>query len=544
MFQSIAQILIVDDHEMIREGIRTLLSSRPHWHICGEAIDGLDALEKARTLRPDLVLMDISMPRMDGLTAMRILKRDAPGARVIIVTQNDAVEHRKEGMHADGYVLKVHLHRDLLPTIDSVLHSGSPASAVVADVPAVAPPRVSASGPQPSQDLNPMRSQSAGLLAAIVDSSDDAIISKDLHGIVTSWNRGAERLYGYAAAEMLGQPILRIIPDDHHDEERSIIARIRRGDLVEHFETVRIRKDGTCVDCSVTVSPVMDLNGRVIGASNLSRDITERKRAENALRESQERLRSLAQELEKMVRARTLELERRNQEIEEQSEQLRELSNRLQQGQDQERRRIARELHDSAGQLLAVLKLNLGQARDHVADERATRAIDHSEQIVDQIDTEIRTMSYLLHPPLLDENGLCGAVRWYARGLRERGGLAITVDISDDFPRLPNDMEVALFRIIQECLTNIHRHAECKTATIRLHCGDDGAHLEVSDDGCGMAAGNTGLRQKTGVGITGMRERVRAFAGSMNIESSDRGTTVTVLLPLPRETECDGSAAA
>src|SRR4029078_2852808 len=165
-------------------------------------------------------------------------------------------------------------------------------------------------------------------------------------------------------------------------------------------------------------------------------------------------------------------------------------------------------------------------------------------QIVDQIDTEIRTMSYLLHPPLLDENGLCGAVRWYARGLRERGGLAITVDISDDFPRLPNDMEVALVRIIQECLTHIHRHAECKTATIRLHCGDDGAHLEVSDDGCGSAAGKSGLRQKTGVGITGMRERVRAFAGSMNIESSDPGNTVTVLLPLPRETECDGSAAA
>jgi DNA-binding NarL/FixJ family response regulator len=132
--RSIAQILIVDDHEMIREGIRTLLSSRPHLRICGEAIDGLDALEKAKTLRPDIVLMDISMPRMDGLTAMRILKRKAPGARVIIVTQHDAAEHPREGGRADGYVLKAHLHRDLLPALDRVLQNDPPA-ADPADVP-------------------------------------------------------------------------------------------------------------------------------------------------------------------------------------------------------------------------------------------------------------------------------------------------------------------------------------------------------------------------------------------------------------------------
>jgi DNA-binding NarL/FixJ family response regulator len=135
---AIAQILIVDDHEMIREGIRTLLSSRPHWRICGEAVDGLDALEKAKTLRPDIVLMDISMPRMDGLTALRILKRNAPGARVIIVTQNDAAEHRKEGVRADGYVLKARLHRDLLPTLERVLQNEAADAADVPD-PATGP---------------------------------------------------------------------------------------------------------------------------------------------------------------------------------------------------------------------------------------------------------------------------------------------------------------------------------------------------------------------------------------------------------------------
>ena len=113
---------------MIREGIRALLSSRPHWRICGEAVDGLDAIEKAKALHPDIILMDISMPRMDGLTAMRILKRKAPDTRVIMVTQNDAAEQRRKGMHADGYVLKTCLHRDLIPAIERVLHdvAGAP----------------------------------------------------------------------------------------------------------------------------------------------------------------------------------------------------------------------------------------------------------------------------------------------------------------------------------------------------------------------------------------------------------------------------------
>jgi PAS domain S-box-containing protein len=443
---------------------------------------------------------------------------------VVIVTQNDdGAGYRRAGIPADGYVLKVHLHRDLLPTIERVLDGAEPVSA--------------------AQDTGSVCAQGAGLLAAIVDSSDAAIMSKDLGGIVTSWNRSAEVLFGYTAAEMIGQPILRIIPPDHHDEERSIMARIKSGERVEPFDTVRLRKDGSTLDCSVMASPIKDADGVVIGASNLSRDITDRKRSERALYESEQRLRALADELENTVRSRTRELERRNQEIIEQSEQLQELSSRLQQGQDAERRRIARELHDSAGQLLAVLRLNLDHVRDGIgAGHGVMSVIEQSEQLVDQLNSEIRTMSYLLHPPLLDETGLCGAAQWYARGLSERSGIEITVDISENFPRLPDDMELALFRIIQECLTNIHRHSGSRTATIRLVCDDDGVHLEVSDQGRGMARDRSLPRQRAGVGITGMRERVRQFGGTMAIHSGAPGTTVSVSLPHPAHTTCDGSA--
>ena len=138
-------------------------------------------------------------------------------------------------------------------------------------------------------------------LTAIIDSSDDAIISKDLNGIVTSWNKSAERLFGYTAAEMVGQPITILIPIDRQDEEPRILSRLRRGERVDHFQTVRKRKDGSLLDISLTISPVRDINGNIIGASKIARDITQQKRAEEALLASESRFRQLANAMPQMV---------------------------------------------------------------------------------------------------------------------------------------------------------------------------------------------------------------------------------------------------
>src|SRR3984957_754710 len=197
-----------------------------------------------------------------------------------------------------------------------------------------------------------------GLLAAIVDSSEDAIVSKTLEGIITSWNAGAERMFGYTANEAIGQHISLIIPINRRGEEKIIIERIKKGEPIEHFDTVRVRKDKTQFDISLTVSPIRDADGTIVGASKIARNITQRKQIERELRESEERYRTLADALDTQVQFRTQELERRNSE-------LRDLSALLLGSQDAERRHIARELHDSAGQTLTALDLQLTQIREN-----------------------------------------------------------------------------------------------------------------------------------------------------------------------------------
>jgi PAS domain S-box-containing protein len=390
---------------------------------------------------------------------------------------------------------------------------------------------------QASESLKAERA--AGLLAAIIDSSDDAIISKSLDGIITSWNAGAERLFGYTAKEAIGQNITLIIPVERRDEEVMILERLRRGERIDHFETVRFRKDGTNLEISLTISPVKDAKGIVVGASKIARDITDKKRVEQALQASEERLRVLANGLENQVRVRTHQLEQGNAEILQQSEQLREFSTRLQQTQDDERRRIARDLHDSAGQVVAALGMQLASITQHAVKPQVRKAAQESLEMVRQLSKEIRTVSYLLHPPLLDENGLPGAIQWYIQGLVERSGLKIELLIPKDFGRLPDDVEVAIFRIVQECLTNIHRHSGSETATIRLSNDGNDVSLEIQDEGKGISAEKlTDIQaQRSGVGIAGMRERVRHLNGVLNIQSNSDGTKVSVTLPIAATSE-------
>jgi PAS domain S-box-containing protein len=357
--------------------------------------------------------------------------------------------------------------------------------------------------------------KAAAALAAIVESSDDAIVSKDLDGILTSWNKGAERLFGYTAEEAIGQSVTMLIPPERLDEEPGILEHIRNGESIEHYETIRRRKDGKDLDISLTVSPVRDSQGRVIGASKIARDISDRKRAEEALQCAHD-------ELESLVQRRTASLRR--------------LSSHLQHVQGEERRRIARDLHDSAGQYLAALKMNLARL-DRPDLTNAKTVLAESNQLLDTCLAEIRTISYLLHPPMLDESGLAFAATWYVEGFTKRSGIQTDLEISPRLERLPTEVEIVLFRALQESLTNVHRHSQSPKVEVRIELENGQAILAVRDYGRGITPQQVETisgGSDFGVGLTGMRERVNELGGIFEVLLEKPGTSVRVTLPVAK----------
>jgi signal transduction histidine kinase len=258
-------------------------------------------------------------------------------------------------------------------------------------------------------------------------------------------------------------------------------------------------------------------------------------------------LRRAHAELEDRIARRTEQISRMNRALQDEIAEraqaegsLRQLSARLLRVQDEERRRLARELHDSTAQSLAALSMNLAVARraGGALDDRARMALDESERLAQRCTSEIRSLSYVLHPPLLEEVGLPAALRWCAEGFARHSGISVDLDLPTDFGRLPVDVETALFRIVQECLTNVQRHSGSPTTRIRLVRKPEWVTMEVRDQGRGMPAGALSRRdavESLGVGLLGMRERVRQLGGQISIDSSGKGTTVQVEITLPLE---------
>ena len=778
----------MDDHEIVRVGVRSLLSATPTFDICGDAVDGRDAFEKAKRLKPDVIVMDVSMPNLNGLDATRLIREALPQTEVLILSQHESSEMLRQALGAGalGYVLKSSMGNNLPSAVERVsrhepffanLQSNSPefdtheilqrsvafenalreseerfratfehapvgiahldgsgrwlrvnekfcqivgydaATLVKMRYQDITHPDDLAKEVPEAQKLSEgtsdhysiekryarpdgswvwvMRVVSAvrdtagnfqyaisviqditerkqaelvqARFAAIVESSDDAVISKDFNGIITTWNGAAQRIFGFTPEEVIGQHITIIIPPELHDEETQILRRLRAGERIEHFETIRVRKDGQRLNISLTVSPLRDSHGRIIGASKIARDVTDRKHIESELREKEDVLRaaftqtysflvilspdgtvleanraalegtgfqrseaigqkvwdvwwrSLPEErenvksglahaaqglvvreecryalrdgsvriadrtlnpvqnergevvmivasglditehlqlrgiLEDRVRERTLELEVKNAEVVRQTEIVRELSARLLQIQDEERRRIARELHDSVGQMLAAVSMNMANVHreaDALSPE-AAKSLEDNTGLLEQLSIEIRTISHLLHPPLLDEVGLESALQWYIDGFSERSKINVDLQLPEDFGRLPRNLEITLFRVVQECLTNIHRHSGSSTASIRVERLQNEVRLEIRDAGKGIpkeTQATLASGKLSGVGLRGMHERLRQMGGQLDVQSNGTGTLILATLPLEvipaRETAASVRGAA
>jgi signal transduction histidine kinase len=249
-------------------------------------------------------------------------------------------------------------------------------------------------------------------------------------------------------------------------------------------------------------------------------------------RRTQANLNTAHDEMESVVRQRTFELALANQK-------LRELSTSLLHSQDAERRRLARDLHDSVGQLLAVIGMNLSGIDAESVTSRSRHLLHDTSQLVDELQQQIRTLSHLLHPPLLDESGLRPALAIYVDGFSQRSKIAANLQVPRNLPRFSQDLEIAIFRIVQECLTNVHRHAAARTVSVSLKSTDDTVVVEVSDDGKGMPEGHS-----LGVGLTGMQERTRELHGDLRVHSNSGGTIVTATFPAKPKSESAVTATA
>ncbi|MDP9338730.1 MAG: PAS domain S-box protein [Acidobacteriota bacterium] len=391
---------------------------------------------------------------------------------------------------------------------------------------------------QKTEDLRQRLEQQSRLFDTTLSSITDFAYIFDRDGRFIYVNQALLDLWGLKLEEAVGKNFYEL--QYPHELARRLHEQIQQVILTKSGltdETAYTSPTGVAGYYEYIFRPVFDRDGNVESVAGSTRDISERKRVEEQLRQSQERFRVLAESLENQVLARTSELEQRNSDVLMQSEQLRNLSVRLMETQDHERRHIARELHDSAGQIVAALLMNLGRIRRElsVSNPKLAQLAKETQTWAEDLNQEMRTTSYLLHPPLLDETGLRAALDWYVQGLKERANLDVTLNIHEDFERPTRDMELTVFRVVQECLTNIHRHSGSKTAQIRIAREDTNVVIEVQDAGRGISAENLSKIQArgTGVGLRGVRERVRQFGGVVRMESQEgSGTTVFVSLPL------------
>ncbi len=324
----------------------------------------------------------------------------------------------------------------------------------------------------------------------------EAVTLVNMDGKILAWNPSAERLYGWKESEAIGNSFLDLVNAELPRPLAQIENILRREGYWEYE-----LKETTCQRAQIVVASRWtvwrDPSGAALGRLHVETDVTKLKRTE---------------------------------------QQLRVVSGHLLNLRDEERRKLGRDLHDSAGQLLSMAKLNLSLAQEHLqsVNDRGKAYLEECCSLIDQALSEVRTISYLLHPPLLEELGLAGVLPWYVSGFSERSRIRVALDMPKEMGRLSRELELGLFRIVQECLTNVHRHSNSATASISLSLGDSQVRLKIADQGKGMAATSAesgDQRRSRGVGLSGIRERVANLGGHMQIRSGDWGTAIEVIFP-------------
>ncbi len=500
-------IVLADDNADMREYVRRLLLQHYRVHAVS---NGEEALKAIRELKPDLILTDIMMPVVDGFGVLQAV-RDDPETKakpVILLSARAGEEARVEGLHAgaDDYLVKPFTARELLARVGSHLKMSR-----IRHEAAELERRLRAEADLERSRLREVFLQAPGPILMLT--GPDFRVEFVNEAYVAAAGRKA-------IDDIQDKLLFDAIPELRDQQFPELFATVyRTGEPFMGREwMVMLNRDGQLRPTyfNFIFQPIRDVSGNVTSILVHAHEVTDQVVARTGL--------------EQRVRERTSELEQAE-------ESLRALSGRLLQIQDEERRRIARELHDSAGQLLAALGMNLIplQAKVEKLGPDAVRVANESVALVDELTKELRTISHLLHPPMLDEAGLDLALQWFVEGFGERSKISVQFDRTPDLGRLPREIETTIFRIVQESLTNIHRHSGSTTALVRITRDGDLVQVEVADRGKGIRTDKDSVPGgvlRPGVGIQGMKERVRQLKGNFEIRSNAEGTSVSVTLPL------------
>jgi PAS domain S-box-containing protein len=498
-------IVVADDNADMRDYLRRLLKERYRVHTVS---NGEEAVKAARDLNADLVLTDVMMPGLDGFGVLRSLRSDpkTQAKPVILLSARAGEESRVEGLQAgaDDYLVKPFAARELLARVSAHLKMAR-VRAEAAEVER----RLRA---EAELERSRFRESFTRAPAAM------ALLSGPEHRFTFVNSAYLESARRDSADQLLNKTIREVFPELEGQGLHEILDQIYQSGetFVARERPVTFKRNGKeeITYMNFSYHPMRNVAGEVEGILVHSVEVTEQVIARN--------------QLEARVKERTFELE-------DAEERLRALNSRLLRAQDDERRRLARELHDSAGQILAALSMSLIPLEQELShqNQELTKLATSSIALVDELSKELRTMSHLLHPPLLDEAGLKSALRWYVEGFAERSGVQVDLQLDGDFPRLSQEFETTIFRIVQESLTNIHRHSGSKSAALRIEHRLGNTRVEIRDEGRGIAQFDYSKNRplKVGVGIQGMQERVRQLRGEFEIKSGKSGTTVVVVLP-------------
>jgi PAS domain S-box-containing protein len=490
-----------------------------------KATSAKEALEKLLKTDVAVVLMDVSMPEIDGFELAEIIRQHPRFQKTAIIFvsavhltdldrlkgyQHGAVDYLSVPIVPEVLRAKVKVFAELhrkklqLERLNNELELRVADRTLELEQKALAQQKLNSDLAQKNQELD-----------AIVHTAPDIIFSRQADG---ARDYISSRFYDYTGApagSAVGFGWLEYLHPD--DKERSLAQWTRCVKSGQPYEAeYRIRGvDQQYRWFRARAVPLRDPEGKILKWYGTCSDIHDSKVLEQSIRDS-------AIELEKMVDLRTTELRR--------------LSSRLMTMQDEERRRIAREIHDGLGQELAAAKMILDGILAKSPLPRMQQASADASQLVDRAIQQVRTISHLLHPPLLDEVGLVSALRWYLEGLSERSGIEIHLEVDPpDLSRLKPELETAIFRIIQEALTNMFRHSGARNGSICVAENNGRIMVTVRDDGKGIEEQVIQLRpDSVGVGIGGMRQRVSELGGSLRLANANPGTIVEVVIPSQR----------